>query len=112
MGRTVHGPQLGGAGAESQGYFRICCQMEVGWLAFRGTNKHVSLWPPRWQDYFLDCGREELEPSYRAISEWEVRLSLASLPQGASRSQLSGLEPDHGDISWSIAWAKDCGSIA
>lgn len=76
--------------------------MEVGWLAFRGTNKHVSLWPPRWQDYFLDCGREELEPSYRAISEWEVRLSLASLPQGASRSQLSGAG----------VRAKDCGSIA
>ena len=63
--------------------------MEACWLPFRGPDRRVSLWSLSWQDCFWTVA-EGLEPSDRAISEWNVRLSVASLTQGASRSQLSG----------------------
>ena len=89
VGRPVPGPQLGVVGAESQHHFKIFCQMEVCWLPFRVTNRHVSLRSPGWQDCSWSVD-EGLESSDRAISEWKVRLSLVSLTQTASRLQLSG----------------------
>ena len=88
VGRPAPGPQLGVAGAESQHHFKIFCQMEVCWLPFSITNRHVSLRSPGWQDCSWSVD-EGLEPSDRAISEWKVRLSLVSLTQTASRLQLS-----------------------
>lgn len=66
-GKTTHGVQLGGVGAESEGCFRICCWIKFGWSASRYSNGYLSQHDPEQAGMLPDHGWEGLEPSYKAV---------------------------------------------
>lgn len=82
-GGTACRPWLGGFGAKSQVHFKICCQTEVVWPTYRGTNG--DLFPISgslcWQDcsWTVDGWDLVLVTDCFEIYSW---IRLAGLPQG------------------------------
>lgn len=64
-GRTAPRPQLGGAGAELRGHFRVCLETAVGGPALGWAGGYGSFLVPGWAGLLPGCSLKGLKSGHR-----------------------------------------------